>query len=195
MTNAADFHQLFTAKQVASLMEGLDLTAEPSPGGAILLLIDAYEEAFINQPSKLALKSHTLSHLTGAHPLPSIRLQEWKDSNLGLFVNQKFYRPDIERWLQVNNFPSAYSFKPTDSKNVDSEVSIANEPSHDRRQRRYQLLVDHCKLTNQKIPKTDYERMPQGVTKLANDEQISRQAFTQDVKKYINQKKPKIKDG
>jgi hypothetical protein len=43
-----------------------------------------------------------------------------------------------------------------------------------------------CVDAGMRLPKTDYERLPNGINRLAETEGVSRQAFSADVKKYIN---------
>ncbi|MEI8325003.1 MAG: hypothetical protein WCH44_06475 [Betaproteobacteria bacterium] len=61
------------------------------------------------------------------------------------------------------------------------EVQTQAETQEERQRRRYQAAIS-AGLT---MPNNDYAPMPRGIGKLASNEGITRQAFTQDLKAHI----------
>ena len=56
------------------------------------------------------------------------------------------------------------------------------ETAEQRQKRRYQMCID----AGLKLPDNDYARLPSGISDVAAQEGITRQAFSEDVKAHIN---------
>jgi hypothetical protein len=114
----------------------------------------------------------------------------------GRFESQRFSRTELHRWLFEVNIPSKYQFERIKKSELHAEglslpegpslvtVQVSNETKEQRQARRYQACVD-AGLT---MPQNAFGKLPAGIGELAKKEGkgISRQSFSEDVKKHID---------
>jgi hypothetical protein len=68
-----------------------------------------------------------------------------------------------------------------DAAPVVAEASVIVETASQRQERRYQA----CVAAGLKMPTDDYSHLPRGINKLAAEEGIKRQSYSEDVKAHI----------
>ena len=92
---------------------------------------------------------------------------------------------DVHDWLQSPSYKARLRSTALDQSHAVGAAIVdapsRSETSEARQARRYEMCVD----AGLKMPTTDYGLMPWGIGRIAAQEQITRQAFTEDLKVHI----------
>ena len=117
-------------------------------------------------------------------------VKHWTESNTTAIPDYvaalAVLKADARRWLTAIGIPLPPSLQGTDEA-APLHHAPARETTEQRRQRRYQMCVEAGLV----MPTNDYAALPRGIGRLAEQEGISRQAFTDDVKAHIRRLNPR----